>query len=183
MIPSLVLWCAMSPWGLRLLHRGAFFAAHGPSSLCVDFVNYLGCQDPTTAYPRRGSWGGDGARGKKKKRECVREAEKSLWRAGVQKSDTESSRHESKCAFREQTTWVKDNIVTHCRFLHRKRSTIHTAVQSRDCSPTYSINQIQDFFYFAAKNRKTILSNSRTFWEEQKKLFLNQGLNNTINNT
>lgn len=52
MIPSLVLWCAMPPQGLPLLHRGAFFAAHGPSSLCVDFVNYLGCQDPTTAYPQ-----------------------------------------------------------------------------------------------------------------------------------
>lgn len=52
MIPSLVLQCAMSPQGLPLQHRGAFSAAHGPSSLCVDFVNYLGCQDPTTAYPQ-----------------------------------------------------------------------------------------------------------------------------------
>lgn len=54
-IPSLVLWCAMYPRGLRSLYRGAFFAAHGPSSLCVDFVNYLGCQDPTTANSLRGT--------------------------------------------------------------------------------------------------------------------------------
>lgn len=44
----------MSPQGPRLLHRGSFSAVHGPSSLCVDLVNYLGCQGPTTAYPQRG---------------------------------------------------------------------------------------------------------------------------------
>lgn len=54
-IPSLLLWCAMSPLGLWWLYRGAFFAAHGPSSLCVDFVNYLGCQHPTTANSQRGT--------------------------------------------------------------------------------------------------------------------------------
>lgn len=54
MVPILVLcWALSLSWGLQLLHRGAFFAAHGPSSLCVDFINYLGCQNPTTAYPQR----------------------------------------------------------------------------------------------------------------------------------
>lgn len=47
--------CAVSPWGLWLLYRGAFFAVHGPSSLCVDFLNYLGCQDPTTTRSWRAS--------------------------------------------------------------------------------------------------------------------------------
>lgn len=60
----------MSPQGPRTLHRGAFFAAHGPSSLCVDLVNYLGCQGPTTAYPRRGEAAGmQGSSEKKGERE------------------------------------------------------------------------------------------------------------------
>lgn len=66
-----MLWCAMSPQGPLPLHRGAFSAAHGPSSLCVDLVNYLGCQGPTTAYRRRGRWGG--CEGAVRKRGNVRE--------------------------------------------------------------------------------------------------------------
>lgn len=53
----LELWCAMSPQRPYLLHREAFSEAHGPSSLRVDLVNYLGCQGLTTAYPQRGRGG------------------------------------------------------------------------------------------------------------------------------
>lgn len=70
--------CAVSPGGLRPVHiEGLSLKAHGPSSLCVDLVNYLGCQGPTTAYPRGGggsgasrrSWG-LGQRGCEKTRAC-----------------------------------------------------------------------------------------------------------------
>lgn len=54
----------MSPRGARLLHiEGLSLKAHGPSSLCVDLVNYLGCQGPTTAYPLREGGGVGGAGG------------------------------------------------------------------------------------------------------------------------
>lgn len=117
MIASLVLRYVMYPWGLWLLHRVAFFATHGPSSLCVDFINYLGCQDPTTAYPRRGSW----RDAVKEKRECERGSEIIVenWRAKIRCQ---------MCTFREQKNWAKDNIVTHCSFLQRKRSAIHSSI-------------------------------------------------------
>lgn len=70
----------MSPQGPWLLHRGAFSAAHGPSSLCVDLVNYLGCQGPTTAYPRRGrQWGGGGVGGRGGGGGCCSMAVRKRW--------------------------------------------------------------------------------------------------------
>jgi len=56
---SMVLVRHVSSGTESVAYRGSFSEAHGPSSLCVDLVNYLGCQSPTTAYPRRGVvWGG-----------------------------------------------------------------------------------------------------------------------------
>lgn len=45
-------WCGV-PCLLGEHIEGLSLKAHGPSSLCVDLVNYLGCQGPTTAYPLR----------------------------------------------------------------------------------------------------------------------------------
>lgn len=93
----------MSPQGPRLLHRGAFSAAHGPSSLCVDLVNYLGCQGPTTAYPRRGRWGARGAQcGGEKKKEWEREWERNHCRGPESKNQTVKASGRSQEALRTE---------------------------------------------------------------------------------